>query len=162
MSAPDRVADTPVFFLAGGTGISAETLGNLMLNQFPTVRFLRRKIPFITTVEVARAVVAEVELQPLAGVGRRNLFVDAPNEARTARQYAGDPTARRGNRAGRWVAVIVEGSHACISSRGVGKPEATMVTSRMLGAFRDRPETRQEFLAVIGLGGLARSISPVR
>ncbi len=50
-----------MFFLAGGTGISAETLGNLMLNQFPTVRFLRRKIPFITTVEVARQVVAEMD-----------------------------------------------------------------------------------------------------
>ena len=30
---------TPVFFLAGGTGISAETLGNLIINQFPTVAF---------------------------------------------------------------------------------------------------------------------------
>lgn len=41
---------TPVFFLAGGTGISAETLGNLIINQFPTVTFVRRKIPFITNV----------------------------------------------------------------------------------------------------------------
>jgi [pyruvate, water dikinase]-phosphate phosphotransferase / [pyruvate, water dikinase] kinase len=48
---------TPVFFLAGGTGISAETLGNLMLQQFPSLTFARRKIPFITTVEQARNVV---------------------------------------------------------------------------------------------------------
>lgn len=61
MSAPDSVTETPVFFLAGGTGISAETLGNLMLNQFPTVRFRRRKIPFITTPEIARQVVAEMD-----------------------------------------------------------------------------------------------------
>lgn len=54
-------APTPVFFLAGGTGISAETLGNLMLNQFPTVTFRRRKIPFITTVETARDVVAQLD-----------------------------------------------------------------------------------------------------
>jgi regulator of PEP synthase PpsR (kinase-PPPase family) len=54
-------APTPVFFLAGGTGISAETLGNLMLNQFPTIAFVRRKIPFITTVDVARQVVAEAD-----------------------------------------------------------------------------------------------------
>lgn len=54
-------APTPVFFLAGGTGISAETLGNLMLAQFPSLRFARRKIPFITTVEQARAVVAELD-----------------------------------------------------------------------------------------------------
>ena len=48
---------TPVFFLAGGTGISAETLGNLMLAQFPSVGFSRRKIPFIASVAQARDVV---------------------------------------------------------------------------------------------------------
>jgi hypothetical protein len=52
---------TPAFFLAGGTGISAETLGNMMLQQFPTVGFVRRKIPFIRTVERAREVVAELD-----------------------------------------------------------------------------------------------------
>ena len=52
---------TPVFFLAGGTGISAETLGNLNINQFPTVTFVRRKIPFITSVEQAQGIVAELD-----------------------------------------------------------------------------------------------------
>lgn len=51
----------PVFFVAGGTGISAETLGNLMLQQFPGLAFARRRIPFIQTVEQARAVVAELD-----------------------------------------------------------------------------------------------------
>jgi GTP cyclohydrolase I len=49
------------------------------------------------------------------------------------------------------VAVVVEGTHGCMTSRGVSQREATMVTSRMLGAFRDRPETRQEFLAAVDL-----------
>lgn len=52
---------TPAFFLAGGTGISAETLGNMMLQQFPSVHFSRRKIPFITTVEQAREVVTQLD-----------------------------------------------------------------------------------------------------
>ena len=52
---------TPVFFLAGGTGISAETLGNLMLQQFPSVTFERRKIPFIVSVEQAREVVRTLD-----------------------------------------------------------------------------------------------------
>jgi GTP cyclohydrolase IA len=55
----------------------------------------------------------------------------------------------------RGVAVIVEGAHGCMTSRGVHQSEATMVTSRMLGAFRDRPETRQEFLSAINLRGVA-------
>lgn len=48
----------PVFFLSDSTGISAETMGNALLIQFPELRFERRLIPFITTVEEARRVVA--------------------------------------------------------------------------------------------------------
>jgi len=54
------------------------------------------------------------------------------------------------------VAVVLEASHACMASRGVREPGARMVTGRMLGAFRDRPEVRAEFLAAVGLGGPAR------
>jgi len=48
------------------------------------------------------------------------------------------------------VAVVVEGNHECMSTRGVHKPDVVMVTSTMLGAFRDNPSTRREFLAFIG------------
>jgi len=55
------------------------------------------------------------------------------------------------------VAVVIEGTHGCMTSRGVGQSGATMVTSRMLGAFRDRLETRKEFLAAVDLRSLSRS-----
>ena len=55
------------------------------------------------------------------------------------------------------VAVVIEGTHGCMTSRGVGQSSATLVTSRMLGAFRDRPETRQEFIAAIDLRGFGQS-----
>jgi regulator of PEP synthase PpsR (kinase-PPPase family) len=48
----------PVFFLSDSTGISAETMGNALLIQFPDLRFERRLIPFIATPEEARKVVA--------------------------------------------------------------------------------------------------------
>ena len=48
------------------------------------------------------------------------------------------------------VAVVVEAAHQCMTTRGVHKPGVTMTTSRMLGAFRDDPSTRREFLALIG------------
>jgi GTP cyclohydrolase IA len=51
------------------------------------------------------------------------------------------------------VAVIAEGTHQCMTTRGIHKPGVTMVTSRMLGVFRDNAETRQEFLAAIGMRG---------
>jgi GTP cyclohydrolase I len=50
----------------------------------------------------------------------------------------------------RGVAVVIEASHQCMTTRGVHKPGVSMVTSRMLGAFRDDPMTRREFLAMIG------------
>ncbi len=50
----------------------------------------------------------------------------------------------------RGVAVIVEAEHQCMTSRGVNKPGVSMVTSTMLGAFRDDPMTRREFLAIVG------------
>jgi GTP cyclohydrolase I len=56
------------------------------------------------------------------------------------------------------VALVIEGTHACMSTRGVNQHGATMVTSRMLGAFRDQPETRQEFLSAIGFGATMRGM----
>jgi len=51
------------------------------------------------------------------------------------------------------VAVVAEATHQCMTTRGVHKTGVTMVTSRMLGVFRDHAETRQEFLAAIGIRG---------
>ena len=50
----------------------------------------------------------------------------------------------------RGVAVVIEAQHQCMTTRGVHKPGVSMVTSRMLGAFRDDPATRRELLAMIG------------
>ena len=52
------------------------------------------------------------------------------------------------------VGVVVEAAHQCMTTRGVHKPGAALVTSRMLGAFRKDAATRREFLAI-----LARSSS---
>ncbi len=49
----------------------------------------------------------------------------------------------------RGVAVVIEANHQCMSTRGVHKPGASMVTSRMLGAFRDDASTRREFFSLI-------------
>jgi len=48
------------------------------------------------------------------------------------------------------VAVVIEAAHQCMTTRGVHKPGVTMVTSRMLGVFREKGETRREFLSMIG------------
>ena len=48
------------------------------------------------------------------------------------------------------VGVIIEASHLCIATRGIRKEASRMVTSRMLGLFRDNSDTRREFLDIIG------------
>jgi len=53
------------------------------------------------------------------------------------------------------VAVVIEAAHQCMTTRGVHKPGVGLVTSRMVGAFRDDAATRREFLAIIGRSSTA-------
>ncbi|MGI4731600.1 MAG: GTP cyclohydrolase I FolE [Janthinobacterium lividum] len=48
------------------------------------------------------------------------------------------------------VAVVIEASHACMTARGVRTPGVGMVTSRMMGVFRDDERSRKEVLALMG------------
>ncbi len=50
------------------------------------------------------------------------------------------------------VAVLIEAQHQCMTTRGVHKAGVSMVTSRMLGAFRTNASTRREFMAMVGRG----------
>ncbi len=50
----------------------------------------------------------------------------------------------------RGVGVVVKALHHCMTTRGVHKPDASLVTSRMLGCFRDDPQLRRQFLGMAG------------
>ena len=52
------------------------------------------------------------------------------------------------------VAVVCEGTHLCMSMRGVEKQNSFAITSAMLGAFRDNARTRMEFLELLKLRSL--------
>ena len=55
----------------------------------------------------------------------------------------------------RGVGVVIEAAHQCMTTRGIRKPGVSMVTSRLLGCFRDDPATRREFLSMVaGRGGV--------
>src|SRR6187549_915834 len=51
------------------------------------------------------------------------------------------------------VAVMIEAAHQCMTTRGVHKPDSDLVTSRMLGCFRDDPLSRREVLSMLGTPG---------
>jgi|TARA_B110000914_G_scaffold202343_1_gene195224 GTP cyclohydrolase I len=52
----------------------------------------------------------------------------------------------------RGVAVVIDAAHECMSTRGIHKTEASTVTSRMLGLFKEDPKTRAEFMNLIASG----------
>jgi GTP cyclohydrolase I len=47
------------------------------------------------------------------------------------------------------VGVVIKAVHHCMTTRGVHKPDSSLVTSRMLGCFRDDAELRRQFLGMI-------------
>lgn len=47
------------------------------------------------------------------------------------------------------IGVVIEGKHMCMMMRGVQKDQAKMITSTLLGEFRENPKTREEFLTLI-------------
>jgi len=53
------------------------------------------------------------------------------------------------------VAVVIEAAHQCMTARGVHKPGSTMITSRMLGRFRNDSRSRREVLSLIRDGAHA-------
>jgi GTP cyclohydrolase IA len=50
------------------------------------------------------------------------------------------------------VAVVIEAKHLCAMMRGVEKQNSSMITSMMLGRFRDDPRTRQELMSLLRMG----------
>jgi GTP cyclohydrolase I len=53
----------------------------------------------------------------------------------------------------RGVAVVIEATHHCMTTRGIHKPGTSMLTSRLTGVFREDPSTRREFFALVGKAG---------
>jgi len=76
----------PVFFLSDSTGISAETMGNALLIQFPDLHFERTLIPFISTVEEARKAVAVLDAAARGPVPPLAFTTAAVEEIRTELQ----------------------------------------------------------------------------
>lgn len=68
LTVPEPTDRRAAFFVSDSTGITAETLGNALLVNFPTIAFARHTVPFVDTPEGARAVVAEIDAADEAGL----------------------------------------------------------------------------------------------
>ncbi len=116
-----------------------------------------RGIPFESHCEhhvapiVGRAWVAYVPDQRVVGISKLARVVDAyarrlQIQERLTAQIADTIRAALEPQG---VAVLIKAKHHCMTSRGVHKHGTDLITSRMLGCFRDNPMTRAEFMAVV-------------
>jgi GTP cyclohydrolase I len=116
-----------------------------------------RAVPFLSHCEhhvapiIGRAWVAYVPQQRVVGISKLARVVDAfarrlQIQERLTAQIANtiqDVLKPQG------VAVVIKATHHCMLARGVKKQGTDLVTSRMLGCFRDNPMSRQEFLSMV-------------
>ena len=100
----------PVYFLSDSTGITAETLGNTLLTQFPVDNFDRVTIPFITTEEQARSVVRTID--NLAATGPQPLVFSTAVSSEIRQILAGCKGAM----------VDLIGTHVGVLEQALGTP----------------------------------------
>jgi len=103
-------------------------------------------MPIVGTVDIAylpnRRVVGISKLARLVEVFSKRLQIQEKLTAQIANTL-NEVLRPRG------VAVMVRAAHHCMTTRGIHKPGVEMVTSSMLGAFRDDAMTRREFLGIV-------------
>lgn len=102
---------------------------------------------------VGTAHVAYLPVDRVVGISKLARVVEACARRLQIQERLTDEIARAIDTAlaPRGVAVVIEAEHGCMTSRGVHAHGARMVTKCMIGAYRDNPELRREFLASAGL-----------
>jgi len=122
---------------------------------------LLRDIPFVSTCEHHLAPImgkAHVAYRPdgrVVGISKLSRLVDAFARRLQLQERLTSQVARTLDEVlkPKGVAVIIEASHACMSTRGVNQHGVSLVTKCWLGEFRDDPELRREVMESIGRRG---------
>ena len=116
-----------------------------------------RAIPFVSHCEhhmapiVGRAWVGYIPTGRVVGISKLARVVDAYAKRLQIQEKLTSQIANTIEKVlkPQGVAVVIKANHHCMSTRGIMKHGTDLVTSRMLGAFRDNAMTRQEFMALI-------------
>ncbi len=159
LGTPDRVVRAYEEFFSGYNEDPAEILQRTFeetegYDEMVVLRNIRLEshcehhmVPILGTAHIAyfpdKRVVGISKLARIAEIYARRLQIQEKLTAQIA-------TAIQDVLQPRGVAVVVEAQHQCMTTRGIRKPDVSMVTSKLLGCFRDDPATRREFLAMIG------------
>ncbi|GAA4475784.1 GTP cyclohydrolase I FolE [Gluconacetobacter asukensis] len=160
LGTPDRVVRSYGEFFAGYAMDPRETLGRTFdevegydeIVALQNIRFEshceHHMVPIVGFVHLAYLPASRV-----VGISKLARLVDGYSKRFTIQEKM---TAQIANAIDdvlkpRGVAVIVQGSHQCMTTRGVHRPGVGMVTSRMTGAFREDFGTRTELFSLLGL-----------
>jgi GTP cyclohydrolase I len=155
---PDRVVRSYAEFFGGYTQDPVDILSRtfeqvegydelIVLRDIPLESHCEHHmVPFVGTAHIGylpdRRVVGISKLARVLDVYARRLQIQEKLTRQVA-EAVQDVLQPRG------VGVVIEASHECMTTRGVHKHGVKMVTSCLLGAFRDDASTRREFLAMI-------------
>lgn len=157
LKTPYRVTQALTFLTQGYQQDPAKVINDALFTEDYEEMIVQRDIDFYSLCEhhllpfFGKAHVAYIPHHKIVGISKLARLVDVyarrlQVQERLTNQIANiimeklDPLG---------VAVVIEAEHLCMRMRGVGKQNSMIITSTLLGAFRTRQETRQEFMTLI-------------
>jgi len=157
---PERVAASLKYLTSGYARKVEEILNDALFVEEYDEMVVVKDIDFFSLCEhhilpfVGKAHIAYMPRKKIVGLSKIPRLVDMFAKRLQVQERLTTQIANALNDAlqPRGVAVVMEAIHLCMLMRGVEKQNSKAVTSAMLGAFRDRPETRAEFMELIKSG----------
>jgi GTP cyclohydrolase I len=157
---PERVAKSLEYLTSGYKQNVGEILNDALFTEEYDEMVVVKDIDFFSLCEhhlipfVGKAHVAYMPHKKIVGLSKIPRLVEMFSRRLQVQERLTTQIASTLNDAlqPRGVAVVMEAVHLCMLMRGVEKQNSKAVTSAMLGAFRDRPETRAEFMELIKAG----------
>ena len=157
---PERVEKALRYFTSGYAQDVKEVLNDAMFVEDYDEMVIVKDIDFSSLCEhhllpfIGKVHVAYMPQRKIVGLSKIPRLVEMFSRRLQVQERLTTQIANTLNEAlqPRGVAVVVEAIHLCMLMRGVEKQNSRAITSAMLGAFRDRPETRAEFMELIKSG----------
>ena len=157
---PERVANSLRFLTSGYSKKVEDVLNDALFVEDYDEMVIVKDIDFFSLCEhhaipfLGKAHVAYVPGRKIVGLSKIPRLVEMFSRRFQVQERLTVQIANALNDAlqPRGVAVVLEAVHLCMVMRGVEKQTSKAVTSAMLGGFRDRPETRAEFMELIKSG----------
>jgi len=154
---PERVAKAYAFLTSGYCRDVHDVLNDALFTEEYDEMVVVKDIDFFSMCEhhmlpfIGKAHVAYMPNKKIVGLSKIPRLVEVFSRRLQVQERLTTQIAQTINEVlqPRGVAVVMEAVHLCMLMRGVEKQNSKAVTSAMLGAFRDNPETRAEFMELI-------------